>query len=239
MPVAERGSAGASLRASLHEQIALMRDGSVPESLTDALVQTVELPGGSAVRIVPRSFGDVREAEALAGLDRPTPYWAMAWASGTALARAVAAEDLTGLRVLELGCGIGMPAVAAARAGATVLATDASPEAVVYAAHNMALNDLEGDVAVADWRDLPVLDEPAWDLVLAADVLYRQENHESLLRLLPDLVAPGGEAWIADPGRAGCRDFLAGARRRWLISSQPDPEKPDVHVHRLRHSSAR
>jgi predicted nicotinamide N-methyase len=144
----------------------------------------------------------------------------------------VAAEDLTGRTVLELGCGIGMPSVAAARAGATVLATDASPEAVVYAAHNLALNGLQGDVAVATWDDVEALGGP-WDLVLGADVLYLQANAEQLTRMLPHVVAPGGQAWIADPGRAGCQDFLAAVRRRWKLTSTTDRVKRGVSVHRL------
>ncbi|HVL97404.1 MAG TPA: hypothetical protein VM266_16225, partial [Solirubrobacteraceae bacterium] len=125
------------LRASLADQLRRLR-GDAPDALTDALLERVELPGGELLRVRPRSFDSVREAEALAGPGRPTPYWASAWPSGTVLAGAVAAAGaLEGRRVLELGCGLGLPSVVAARAGATVLATDASPEAVVYAAHNL------------------------------------------------------------------------------------------------------
>jgi predicted nicotinamide N-methyase len=216
------------LQASLTEQLVRLR-GDAPDALTDVVVDRLELPGGTVLRARPRSFDDVREAEALAGPGRPTPYWASAWPSGTALARAVAGERVTGLRVLELGCGIGMPSVAAARGGARVLATDASPEAVVYAAHNLALNGLEGEVAVATWDEVEALVGP-WDLVLGADVLYLQANADQLVRLLPHIVAPGGEAWIADPGRAGCRAFLAGVRRRW----RSDSAGGSVRVHRLR-----
>ena len=219
------------LRASLAEQRSRLR-GDAPDALVDAVVERVPLPGGEVVRARPRSFDAVREAEALAGPGRPTPYWASQWPSGVALARFVAARDLTGVRVLEVGCGLGLPSVAAARAGASITATDACPEAVVYAAHNLALNGLEGDVAAADWRDLPEMDGAPWDLVIGADLLYRPDNHESLQRLLSSLTT--GEAWIADPGRGGCRDFLAAARGRWRIASQPDPVDADLRIHELR-----
>jgi predicted nicotinamide N-methyase len=218
-----------ALQASLSEQLVRLR-GDAPGALTDVLLDRLELAGGSVLRARPRSFDDVREAEALAGRRRPTPYWASAWPSGTVLAQAVAErDDLRGRRVVELGCGIGMPSVAAARGGAEVLATDASAEAVVYAAHNLALNGLQGDVAVATWDDLEALGGP-WDLVLGADVLYLQANAEQLAALLPHVVAPGGEAWIADPGRSGCKDFLARVRRRWRLDSTGGA----VRVHRLR-----
>ncbi len=218
------------LRVSLTEQMTKLR-GDAPDALVDAIVETVDLPGGPLFRARPRSFDDVREAEALAGPGRPTPYWASQWPSGVALARYVAERDLSGMRVLEVGCGLGLPSVAAARAGADVLATDYCVEAVVYAAHNLALNGLEGDVAAADWNDLPGMDAAPWDLVIGADLLYRPDNHEALQRLLPSLSS--GEVWIADPGRGGCRDFLAVARSRWRIDSRPDPENPDLRVHVL------
>src|SRR5262249_19814352 len=46
------------------------------------------------------------------------PYWAELWPSGLALARHVATCEVRGLRVLELGCGLGLPALAAAHGGA-------------------------------------------------------------------------------------------------------------------------
>ena len=99
----------------------------------------------------------------------------------------------------------------------------------MFAAHNLALNELGGDVAVASWKSLT--DRGPWDLVLAADVLYLRANVESLLRALPRLVADDGEAWIADPGRNGARDFLAAARKQFTLRSEAGK---DATVHRLR-----
>src|ERR671929_1039716 len=58
------------------------------------------------------------------------PYWAELWPSGVALAKAIAGRALKGARVLELGCGLGLPSIAAARAGGRVLATHWSPGAI-------------------------------------------------------------------------------------------------------------
>ncbi len=190
-------------------------------------------PGGEDLVVVrPRDWQVLREAEAAAG--RPTPYWAVPWPSGHVLARAVARRGaaLGGMRVLELGCGLALPSVAAARGGATVLATDQSPEAVVFAAHDLALNDAVGEVAVADWRARGALaGRGPFDLVLAADVLYTREAVEALLALLPALLAPDGEVWIADPGRAGAAEFVPIARRALrLLAADRGPEAT---VHRF------
>src|SRR5919112_549670 len=76
------------------------------------------------------------------------PFWAQLWPAGVALARAVAARPLAGQRVLELGCGLGLVGVAAALAGATVLAVDRSPEAITFAAANAARNGVTLRTAV-------------------------------------------------------------------------------------------
>jgi predicted nicotinamide N-methyase len=214
------------LVVSLAERLTALRDGArLPGSLLDVDVRRLD----DLFYARPRDWESLREDEALAR--RGVPYWARLWSSGEALARAVAAgPSLAGARVLELGCGLGLPSVAAAKRGASVLATDASSDAVVFAAHNLALNELTGDVAVAGWADAAgaLVDGGPWDLVLAADVLYLSANVEALLRLLPRLTA---EAWIADPNRRGGRDFLAAARKRYTLRS----ERPsaDVSLHRL------
>ena len=48
--------------------------------------------------------------------DEFMPYWAELWPSGLALAGYVGRLDLAGRRVLEVGCGLGLPSLAAALA---------------------------------------------------------------------------------------------------------------------------
>jgi predicted nicotinamide N-methyase len=176
----------------------------------------------------PRDWEQLRHEEGGAG--RPVPYWARPWPSGIALAQVVAPAP--GTSVLEIGCGLGLPSLAAARAGGGVLATDGSLEAVAFTAHSFALNELDGEAAPVDWATQgdALAARGRWDLVLAADVLYLQANVELALRLLPRLVAPGGEILLADPGRAGARDFLAAARSMFALDTTRHGE---VSIHRL------
>ena len=141
------------------------------------------------------------------------PYWAELWPSGVALARRVAARALKGARVLELGCGLGLPSLAAALAGGRVLATDWSPQAIELLRDNAERNGAELELEVADWACPEALIERApWDLVLGADLLYERRNVAPLLDLVPKLLAKG-ELWLADPGRAPAEEFLAGFER--------------------------
>ncbi len=106
--------------------------------------------------------------------DEFMPYWAELWPSGVALARDVAELDLGGRTVLELGCGLALPSLAAVHAGAAdVLATDWSPEALALVSTNAAANGLSLRTGFLDWRAPPEgLGTERFDVVLAADVLY-------------------------------------------------------------------
>ena len=125
--------------------------------------------------------------------------------------RALAADPpAPGARVLELGCGLAAPSVVAARAGARVLATDGAPDAVAFAAHALALNEVDAEVAHVDWSahgDALAARGP-FDLVLAADVLYTRAN--------VDAARGCGRAWWRPAGRSGSPTRSApGRATRW------------------------
>jgi predicted nicotinamide N-methyase len=216
--------------STLRSQLAALRgvaEGDLPPALLDIRVQQV----GDLRVLRPRDWEQLRHEEGGAGRD--VPYWAMPWPSGRVLAEAVAAEPPPpATRVLELGCGLALPSIAAARAGAQVLATDGASDAVAFAAHSFALNEVEAEVALVDWASQgeALAERGPWDLVLAADVFYLQANVQLALRLLPRLLAPGAEVWLADPRRAGTRDFLASARARFKLTTT---EHGEVAVHRM------
>jgi predicted nicotinamide N-methyase len=132
--------------------------------------------------------------------DEFLPYWAELWPAGLELARALP-DDLAGLRVVELGCGLGVPSLVAAARGAEVTAVDWAPDAVELLRANAARNTLFLEVVHADWREF----DGRFDLALAADVLYEARNVEPLVELL-SCIAP--RALIGLAGRPYERDFL-------------------------------
>jgi len=231
------------LRASLRERLVELR-GDDADALSPALLDlsvqrfTVgEAAPQDVYLVAPRDWEQLRHEEGGAG--RPVPYWARPWPSGLALAGALAdAPPLPpGTRVLELGCGLGAPSVVAARAGAEVLATDGVADAVAFAAHALALNEVTADVAQVDWAQHgeALVARGPFDVLLAADVLYLQANVEIALRLWPRLLAPGGVLRVADPHRAGTRDFLAAARATFSIETERrDDDGVALHVLRSR-----
>jgi predicted nicotinamide N-methyase len=214
--------------------------GLPPGATSDVVEEAVAL-GGRTLRMLRPRDGDAILDELLAEDDpeeERLPFWTQLWPSGTALARAVAGRPLAGRRVLELGCGLGLVSVAAALAGGEVLAVDRSPEAVTFTAANATRNgaSLRTLVCAFDQPE-PLLAEAPWDLVLAADVLYEQRNVPVLLWLLPRLVGPGGEAWLADPGRNGLETFLSGAEAAGWRRDQLPGDGDLATVHRFRRAT--
>jgi predicted nicotinamide N-methyase len=179
--------------------------------------QSVELPSGELRLLQPEEAAELPDAGGVEWAPL-APYWAVLWRSGVALARELDGEALEGLRVVELGCGLGVPSIAAARAGADVLATDACAEALELLERNARANGVRVETATIDWTEADELVGRApFDLVLAADLLYERASVAPLLSLLP-LLAP--EAWLADPGRAPAAEFLEQATRLWPLETR-------------------
>jgi predicted nicotinamide N-methyase len=188
----------------------------------------VELPGAELTLLQPAEAAELPD-------DGPVewapvaPYWAVLWRSGLVLARELATQPLSGWRLIELGCGLALPSLAAARAGAEVVATDLDPEALALVERNAAENGLRIETALADWSaPEQIVGRGPFDLFLAADVLYERQSVAQLLSLLPRLAA---EAWIADPGRPAAQPFLERARERWQVETTAAGV---VNLHRLR-----
>ena len=200
-------------------------------SMSDLVEEVVPLRGRDLRLMRPRDTEALLDEEAF-DRDEFLPYWAELWPSSLALARMIAGRSLRGARTLELGCGLGLPSIAAALAGGRVLATDWSPEAVAMTAANAERNGAELETLVCSWAAPgPLLERAPWDLVLASDVLYEPRNADALLALLPRL---GPEVWLADPGRAPSAGFLEAARSDWTVTTRRAPELANGAVHRLR-----
>ena len=175
-------------------------------SVRRALIENeVVLAGRTLTLLRPPSAEELIDEQAFAA-EEFLPYWAELWPSGIALAEHVATLDVRGLRVLELGAGLGLPSLAAALRGADVLATDWAEDAVALLRANAERNHIRLRAELARW-DEPVRFGTGWDLVLAADVLYEQRNAEQLSHLLRQLDAR--EILLAEPGRPFAKGFLA------------------------------
>lgn len=165
------------------------------------------------------------QEQMLAVMNYPA-YWAFCWASGQVLARFIAEQPqwVRGRRVLDFGCGSGVVAIAAARAGAAVVyACDIDPDALLATAANAAHNGVE--LVLCD--DYFSIAEPV-DLIIVADVLYDRENLPWLDRFLQraeevlvadsrirDFSRPGYE-WLATHDSTTLPDLDELEEFRWV-----------------------
>ncbi|MBI1817977.1 MAG: methyltransferase [Deltaproteobacteria bacterium] len=194
------------------------------DSLTD-------LPGGPLWLTRLANLADHVDRDALLRDERASepPYWAHLWPAALALARLVAnaGARLDGRRVLEVGCGLGVPALVAARCGAAVVLTDRNVAAARFANRNLRRNGLHGSVAVMDWRQ-PAICGP-FDLCLAADVTYDPTANERLMDFLIGALASDGEAWIAESVRAEEATLPQLMKRHFAVHEQRLIEIEDGH----------
>ncbi len=196
--------------------------------MSESLVsRSIDLPSGELGLLQPQESADLPDAGPVEWAPI-APYWSVLWRSGVALARELDGVPVAGKRVVELGCGLALPSIAAARAGAEVLATDASSEALSLVTRNADANGVRVETDALDWAaPEELVSRGPFDVALAADVLYEDSSVAPLLALLPRL-AP--VAWLADPGRPVARGFLEQARDRWPVMTRV---RGVVQIHRL------
>ncbi|HHE31870.1 MAG TPA: methyltransferase domain-containing protein [Chlorobaculum parvum] len=139
--------------------------------------------------------------------DEQMPYWAEIWPAAVSLSRQLMETgELAGKSVIELGAGVGIASIAAAKSGAHVLTTDYSVEALKFVAYNALRNRVDLDTCRLDWR--MVKSDEKFDSIIAADVLYERVNLLPIVMAIDALLAEGGSAWIADPRRRLADQFL-------------------------------
>lgn len=138
----------------------------------------------------------------LAASGLPPPYWAFAWPGGQALARELLdrPDRVRGRRVLDVGAGGGVAAIAAAKAGA---ANVRAAEIDRFALAALAINAADNGVVVAPFDGDPIgrMDLDA-EVVLIGDLCYERPLAERVVPWLRRLAAVGVDVLLADPGRA-------------------------------------
>ena len=156
---------------------------------------------------------------------RLTPYFGTLWPSARGLARWLGEHPtwLRGQTVVELGCGLALPSLVAARLGARVVALDCHPDVPAFLARNAALSQVQVEVLQIDWREpdqLAALQRELGDidLVVGSDLIYEAELAATLPVALATLCRAGARALLADPGRPHLQTTVNGMERLGFTS---------------------
>lgn len=166
-------------------------------------------------------------------LEELCPYFGTVWPSARALAEAITERKslFAGKRILELGCGLAIPSLVAARLGAQVTATDFHPEVPGFMETNLKLNEIDSiRYLPVDWsKGFPDLERFDW--VIGSDILYEKQHALFLPQVLERSMKPDGHAWIADPARPYLQAFVdemtrAGFKHRTQVRLASEASKP-------------
>jgi predicted nicotinamide N-methyase len=156
---------------------------------------------------------DDKKAEAIF-LEDLCPYFGVVWPSARALAIHLSKMGswLNGKTVLELGCGLALPSIVAAKLGAKVVATDFHPDVPKFLEHNLKINNVRIDYRDVDWRSENTSIKETFDFVIGSDILYEAGQSKAVARALDSYCHRGSHIILADPGRPylqACVDELS------------------------------
>lgn len=157
-----------------------------------------------------RQYWDPDGEAERAGISSATwPIFGVVWPAGIALAQQMSQFAFAGLKILEVGCGIGLSSLVLQRLGADITATDYHPLAEEFLRLNSALNGLAPiKFHNAPWAGAnPELGR--FDLIVGSDLLYERGHPALLAAFLADHSEAAAQVIVADPGRNRCGQFSA------------------------------
>ena len=137
------------------------------------------------------------------------PYWTYLWESAIGLARHVyqLGDAIAGQQILELGCGYGLAGIVAYKVGGDVVFSDFEYDALLFAQHNAQQNGIHSaDFVQMDWN-APCF-QCQFDVILASDVIYEEQNWQPIADLLKNYLKPNGIAFLTEPNRKNAGGFF-------------------------------
>ncbi len=171
------------------------------------------------------------------------PFWVKLWESAMVLSYVLASlPDAKGQRLLEIGAGLGAPGITAAACGFDVTLTDYEDIIMDFQKVSVAANGLTNvQCAHLDWLDPPEM-EP-FNILTAAEVLFREEFFDPLLDVFRRYLKPGGTIYLAHDARRKCLPlFMERAKEEYTIAGtkqtlRKDGQEITIIINRLRPKS--
>ncbi len=138
------------------------------------------------------------------------------------LAQVMVKESLTGLRILEIGCGIALPSIVIKQLGGDITASDYHPLAQRFLVENAILNSLARiSYKNGNWNSKSS-GLGKFDLIIGSDVLYEQDHVELLSSFINLHASKSANVIIVDPGRGSHRTFAKVMERLGYMHTWTD-----------------
>lgn len=141
------------------------------------------------------------------------PYFGVLWPSSIALSEFISEhpELVKGKKVLELGCGLGLPSLVSSHLGGEVLATDYHPDVEEYYLRNCRHSSVKSFYRRLNWRE-GTEDIGKFDIVIGSDVLYESKHASEVASGLIRFLKPDGIILLSDPLRPYLQKFLTAMK---------------------------
>jgi predicted nicotinamide N-methyase len=139
--------------------------------------------------------------------DEYMPYWASLWPVAVFLAEEIEQRSWpANISAVEVGCGLGLAGLVAAKKNIKVLFTDYDSNALTFAKKNCELNGVhQVDFELLDIRH-PM--DRKFNLIIVSDLIYERRNVEPLVQLIGQMLEENGSALVSDQGRPYQENFL-------------------------------
>jgi predicted nicotinamide N-methyase len=150
------------------------------------------------------------------------PFWARIWPTSILLSYHIQRMNpAEGSSMLEIGAGIGVCGLFAARHGFKVTISDINEDALLFARINVLKNGL-GDRAQVRKIDFTKPIPQTFHYIIGSEVIYIEDSYRPLLKFLLATIdqAPGAEVVLAKSYNLKAKKFFDLADREFVIKSQ-------------------
>ena len=155
------------------------------------------------------------------------PLWAKIWQAGVVLAGHLSRMPVEkGQRLLEVGSGLGLVGIVAARSGHDVTLTDYNAHALNFCRANAHINRCHtATVTRLDWKK-PLL-VGSFDIIVGSEIIYKNEDIDQLATIFENYLKPGGTIILVEEMRRTLTEFFKRLDSRYHISIKKNIMRAD------------
>ncbi len=145
------------------------------------------------------------------------PFWAKIWPTSIVLSLFIQRLKPDDKDLLELGCGVGVCGLFAAKCGFRVTLSDINEDALLFSQINILKNKLE-DKANIEKIDFTKTDlGKKYDIILGSEILYSDKDYENIYHFLRKHIKENGEIIIGKEQDIKAKRFFELAHQDFNI----------------------